>query len=68
MSGDTRAEIARRRIVYRSPHEAAVRVRRELAYPSADGTGLPFDVYEPPGEPAAASRPVVILVTVRIPP
>jgi hypothetical protein len=62
MSDDTRTEIAKRRIVYQSPDQATV-VRRELAYPSADGTALPYDVYEPPGDAAAAPRPGIILVT-----
>jgi hypothetical protein len=62
MSQDVRADIAKRRVVYRIPGDERVSIRRDLSYVSASGEPLPFDLYEPPHELGAPSRPAVVLV------
>lgn len=63
MSQDTRADVARRRVVYELPGERTVTVHRSLPYTSCTGESLTFDLYDPPGPEAPVPRPVVVLVS-----
>ena len=63
MSQDTRADVAKRRVVYELPGERTVSVRRDVLYPSSAGESLTFDVYEPPGHGGQAPWPAVVLVS-----
>jgi acetyl esterase/lipase len=63
MSRDARADVAKRRVVYEIEGQEAVRVRRDLPYPSGSGETLTLDVYEPPGSDRPAPRPAVVFVT-----
>jgi acetyl esterase/lipase len=62
MSEDARANVAKRRVVYRSPDAVRVSVDRRR-YTSSSGDELPYDVYEPTDGGGAASRPAVVLVS-----
>src|SRR5262249_16199339 len=59
----TQAEdMTRRRIVYSVPGMDRVEVSRGRVYRTAGGESLGFDCYPPPGLPADAQRPAVVLI------
>ncbi|MCC7181305.1 MAG: hypothetical protein IT177_23205 [Acidobacteria bacterium] len=62
MSENTRADVARRRVVYEVEGQHAVQVRHALTYRGSTGEPLSFDIYEPPGSGRGA-WPVVLFVT-----
>lgn len=53
--------ICQRSVVYELPGAEAVRVRRDVEFRAAGGP-LAMDLYEPPGPPAAAPTPAMIIV------
>jgi acetyl esterase/lipase len=55
-------DMTRRRIVYSVPDMDRVAVSRGRIYRTVDGESLGFDCYSPPGLPADAQRPAVILI------
>lgn len=63
MSQDTRADAAKRRVVYEIPGQEAVQVHRDLGYHGPSGEALSFDLYESPRVNQHAPRPVVLFVT-----
>jgi hypothetical protein len=59
---DRRHEMARKRVVYQVPAMDAVTVRRDEAFPAADGEALSLDLYLPPDGSGVAPRPAVVFV------
>ena len=63
MSEDTRAEFAKRQVVYRAAGDGQVSVQRAREYRSSTGDRLPYDVYEPSRDGGASPSPAVVLVS-----
>ena len=63
MSQDTRADVAKLRVVYELPGETDVPIQPNLPYTSSTGEALTFNLYEAPRSDRRAPRPAVVFVT-----
>lgn len=63
MGGDTRHEIARKKVVYQMPGADAVTIRRDEVFRVTDAGPLTMDLYYPPVAKAGARLPAIVVVT-----
>ena len=64
MSQETqRNDITKRRVVYKSPGEDAVTIRRDVEYRANDAGVQTMDIYYPPGSKSEARIPAVVFVS-----